>query len=208
MGTSCLKDGGSGDTAASVQTHEKVKEKQESPTMRIGRMVTTWPKDGGEEEDTASVHTKESLKEMIGRMATTCPKDEKIENGLELIKFQGMVDKTDPSIKIQILDFDEEELWLEEIANRMETNMEHAKNSYTFKQTVAGEGKTQSSMKSFEEEELWLDDIAESIGLHQDDKRAKSENKGQSDDACEEGQILPKEWKNEEETKRLRKTDA
>ena len=56
-------------------------------------------------------------------------------------------------------------------------------------------------MKSFEEEELWLDDIAESLGLNQGNRRADSENIGQSDDACEEGQILPKKWKNEEETK-------
>ena len=80
-----------------------------------------------------------------GSMVTTCIKDGKIENRLELIKVQGIVDskldKTDPSIKIKILDFDEEVLWLEEIATRIETNMEHAKNNYTFKQTVAGEGR-------------------------------------------------------------------
>ena len=41
MVMTCPKDGGAGDERASVQTLEKVKEKQESPTMMIGRIVTT-----------------------------------------------------------------------------------------------------------------------------------------------------------------------
>ena len=47
-----------GDESASVQTQDNGKEKQESPTMMNGRMVTTCPKDGGAGDGRASVQTQ------------------------------------------------------------------------------------------------------------------------------------------------------
>jgi hypothetical protein len=73
---------GAGDETASDQTQEKGKEKQESPTMMNGGMVTTCPMDGGAGDETASGQTQEKGKEkqesptmMNGGMVTTCPMD-------------------------------------------------------------------------------------------------------------------------------------
>ena len=124
-------DGGARDDTASVQILDKGKEKQESPTMRNGRTVTTCHLNGGVGDDTASVQILDKGKEkqqsptmMIGRMVTTCHKDGEADQGAitwreEMVNDRALIDKMKVMLKLHRQSMEEDDNIIENLSQSL-----------------------------------------------------------------------------------------